>query len=104
MDSDASPTGSTSPLTRISPSVGATTPDTHLMSVDFPAPLGPSRQCTSPARTSKSTPLRASTPGYCFLIPGPRAAVRRSRSSPDLRGLDGHVDPTVLAGGAQHGF
>src|SRR3954465_10445612 len=69
MDSDGSPTGSTSPLTRISPSVGATTPDTHLISVDFPAPLGPSRQCTSPARTSKATPFRASTPGYCFEIP-----------------------------------
>src|SRR3954469_6853653 len=69
MDCDGSPTGSTSPLTRISPSVGATTPDTHLINVDLPAPLGPSRQCTSPARTSKSTPLRAFTPGYCFVIP-----------------------------------
>ena len=41
MDSDGSPTGSTSPSTRISPSVGATTPDTHLISVDLPAPFGP---------------------------------------------------------------
>ena len=36
---------------------GSTTPDTHLISVDLPAPLGPSRQWTSPGTTSKSTPF-----------------------------------------------
>src|SRR5207248_10931484 len=36
-------------------------PALHLISVDFPAPLSPTSAITSPARTSKSTPLRAST-------------------------------------------
>ena len=37
------------PANRISPAVGSTAPETHLISVDLPAPLGPSRQWTSPA-------------------------------------------------------
>ena len=52
-----------SPMNRISPLVGSCTPEMHLISVDLPAPLGPSRQCTSPPTTSKLTPWRASTPG-----------------------------------------
>src|SRR6476619_1899235 len=39
------------------------------MSVDFPAPFWPSRQWTSPGRTSRSTPPRASTPGKRFTMP-----------------------------------
>src|SRR5262245_54194781 len=41
-------------------------PATHLISVDLPAPLSPTRAITSPSRTSKSTPLRASTEPKCF--------------------------------------
>ncbi|GAA3228735.1 hypothetical protein GCM10020216_045270 [Nonomuraea helvata] len=39
------------------------------MSVDFPAPFWPSRQCTSPALTSRFTPSKARTPGNCLTIP-----------------------------------
>ena len=49
------------PLT--SPASGWCTPESTLMSVDLPAPFWPSRQCTSPARTSSSTPSSARTPG-----------------------------------------
>ena len=48
---------------------GLVAPDSTLISVDLPAPFWPSRQCTSPARTSKSTPCKAVTPGKCFTRP-----------------------------------
>src|ERR671918_721986 len=66
---DGSPVVAGCPSIRISPSVGSTAPETHLMSVDLPAPFGPTRQCTSPGLTSKSTPARARTPGYSFTRP-----------------------------------
>src|SRR4029078_2690577 len=66
---------------RTVPSVGATTPEMHLMSVDLPAPLGPTMQCTSPGMTSKSTPSRARTPGYCLMTP---------RTSSNGVGMSGH--------------
>src|SRR3954451_11530154 len=64
-----SPLGSGSPPNRISPAVGSTAPETHLISVDLPAPFGPSRQWTSPSTTSRSTPCRALTPGYSLTRP-----------------------------------
>ncbi len=39
------------------------------MSVDLPAPFSPSRACTSPTRTSKSTLSLATTPGKRLTIP-----------------------------------
>src|SRR5581483_9282852 len=39
------------------------------ISVDLPAPFSPSRACTSPCSTSRSTWSLASTPGNCFVIP-----------------------------------
>src|SRR5450631_301949 len=39
------------------------------MNVDLPAPFCPTRQCTSPARTSRSTPSSARTPGKSLTIP-----------------------------------
>ena len=54
---------------RISPEVGSMTPAMHLIKVDLPAPFGPTMQCTSPGRTSKSTPPSARTPGYSFTSP-----------------------------------
>src|SRR5581483_3569659 len=39
------------------------------ISVDLPAPFSPRSACTSPARTSKSTPSFAITPGNRFVIP-----------------------------------
>ena len=49
--------------------VGSTAPETHLIRVDLPAPLGPSRQWTSRSLTSKSTPDRALTPGNSLVKP-----------------------------------
>src|SRR5215204_2124524 len=69
MAADGTPATTGSPSIMTVPSVGATTPEMHLMSVDLPAPLGPTMQCTSPGMTSKSTPSRARTPGYCLTTP-----------------------------------
>src|SRR5215213_3043124 len=38
-----------------------------LIRVDFPAPFSPTRACTSPGRSSKEMPSRASTPGNRFV-------------------------------------
>ena len=54
------------PRTRISPVSGSWTPARILISVDLPAPFSPTRQWTSPARRSRSTPRRAWTPGNRF--------------------------------------
>src|ERR1039457_73795 len=48
------------------PLVGAIVPATRLTQVDFPDPLGPMRPRTSPALTSKETPLSACTPPNRF--------------------------------------
>ena len=44
-------------------------PATHLISVDFPAPLSPTSAITSPARTSKSTSVSAWTEPKLFEMP-----------------------------------
>src|SRR6187551_930991 len=44
-------------------------PAMHLISVDLPAPLSPTRAITSPARTSKSTPSSAVTDPKLFETP-----------------------------------
>ena len=51
------------PCMRISPEVGTLAPAKSEISVDLPAPFSPNSTCTSPARSSKSTPSSASTPG-----------------------------------------
>ena len=58
-----------SPCQAIVPSSGWWAPASTLISVDLPAPFWPSRQCTSPARTSRSTPSRARTPGNVLTMP-----------------------------------
>ena len=58
-----SPGGRTTPSTVTVPDVGTTAPDTHLMSVDLPAPFWPTRQWTWPASTTRSTPWSAFAPG-----------------------------------------
>src|ERR1700757_1185372 len=45
-----------------------------LTSVDLPAPFAPTRPCTSPRRSSKSTSRRARTPGNDFWIAWARSA------------------------------
>src|SRR5271166_2657944 len=49
------------PSTQYSPLEGRCTPARILISVDLPAPLSPSRQCTSPRRKRIETPLSAMT-------------------------------------------
>jgi hypothetical protein len=44
-------------------------PETHLINVDFPAPLSPSSAVTSPAGTSRSQSWRACTGPKFFDIP-----------------------------------
>ena len=72
MPSSSAATGSGmvtgSPCHTISPPSGWYAPERILMSVDLPAPFWPSTQCTSPARTSRSTPLRALTPANDLVI------------------------------------
>src|SRR4051812_11783589 len=61
------------PSTRYSPSSGAWTPASILMSVLLPAPLSPSRQCTSPRASRNVTPDRAITgPKYLLTFSGCR--------------------------------
>src|SRR6185503_2911716 len=55
-------------------------PAMHLMSVDLPAPLSPTRAITSPSRTSKSTSVSACTEPKVFDRP------RISRSGVSLMG------------------
>jgi hypothetical protein len=54
--------GAGSPPTRISPESGTWAPDRTFMSVDFPAPLPPTRPTTSPALRLMLTPFTAWTP------------------------------------------
>jgi hypothetical protein len=51
-----------------SPASGAITPKRIFISVDLPAPFSPSRACTSPAKMSKLTEVKASTPAKDLLI------------------------------------
>src|SRR5690242_8781568 len=57
------------PSNRISPLSAACVPAMHLISVDLPAPLSPTSAITSPARTSKSTSLSASTEPNVLVMP-----------------------------------
>ena len=67
----------------------------HLMSVDFPAPLSPTSAMTSPARTSKSTSVRACTDPNVFV---------RSRISRSGVSLTSGVSGRAMGGahGASH--
>src|SRR5215213_3641685 len=58
-----------SPCQLMVPLSGWWAPARTLMRVDLPAPFWPSRAWTSPARTSRSTPSRARTPGNSLTMP-----------------------------------
>src|SRR5215470_10024352 len=51
---------------RMAPALGARSPDSMLMSVVLPAPLGPITACTSPRRSSSETSLTAARPPNCL--------------------------------------
>ena len=57
------------PSNLISPSSAVWMPAMVFTSVDFPAPLSPTRATTSPGRTSKSTSLSAWTGPKLLLTP-----------------------------------
>src|SRR5437588_6455404 len=65
----------TCPSMRIVPASGVSAPDRILMSVDLPAPFWPTSACTSPASSSKSTPLRAWTTSNDLSIASIRSTV-----------------------------
>src|SRR2546429_929902 len=72
------------PSNRILPSSVVWMPEIAFTSVDFPAPLSPTRATTSPPRTSKSTPSRACTGPKRLLTPssarsGPFVLTRAAR-------------------------
>ena len=78
------------------PRSGATTPDTHLISVDLPAPLGPSRQCTSPGAHVEVHALEGLHARV--LLRDPADLEQRCVSlTRDLRSFDRNVDPALLA-------
>ena len=92
------------PPSSISPASGRCAPASTLISVDLPAPFCPSRQCTSPARTSRSTPSSARTPGNVFTMP--RISSRRRELVDRCGGHRSLADPLrraedVVAG--EHG-
>src|SRR3954454_20172467 len=94
-----------SPRHTIEPASALCTPASTLISVDLPAPFWPSRQWTSPGRTSSSTPSSARTPGKVLTMPvsvssGWSGAVICGHLHPALR--SGRVDDRLRQhGGAQ---
>src|SRR5436853_2320942 len=92
---------------------GRSTPAMILISVDLPDPFSPTRQCTSPAASERSTPRSATTPPKCLEIPWRSrklAKARRSQTSvdqgPDRLLVDAHdlVDLDQLAGNVDRGL
>src|SRR5438876_4997072 len=51
------------------PPLGESSPESMLMSVVLPAPLGPITACTSPGRSSRDTSLTAARPSKLFESP-----------------------------------
>ncbi len=77
-------------------------PERTLIRVDLPAPFSPINACTSPGRTSKSTPSSARTPGNSIDTPRAStravmgvacAATRRPPSSRAQRGIPNSLRP-----------
>src|SRR6266540_1580576 len=75
------------PSRRTCPSSGCTIPDRMFISVDLPAPFSPSRQCTSPRRTTSEMRSFASTPGNALVIPTSSTAGCSRPASSSVVGL-----------------
>src|SRR5579883_1073703 len=76
------------PSKRMVPALGASSPESRLMSVVLPAPLGPMTAWSSPSLRSSMTSLTAASPPKCFESP-----VTRSTASDTAR----FQPPTPLA-------
>src|SRR5216684_2112396 len=66
------------------PAVGARSPESRLISVLFPAPLGPIKACKTPRWTSSETLSTAASPPKTFLSPvafKPRSIIRLLRQA-----------------------
>ena len=88
------------PQMRIVPPVFMTSPAMMLISVDLPAPLGPSRPKMPPSGTSKLTPLSASLGGAS---PCAAYSLTRSRISIAALRVCGHPRPLRRAGATRKG-
>src|SRR5439155_19332408 len=73
------------PPLRTLPESGSVEPAATAINVDLPAPFSPTRAWTSPATTSKPTPLRATTPGYVLTTSERRRTTRADDISWALR-------------------
>src|SRR5918912_1443153 len=84
------------PSQRYWPSSAGWMPEMTLTSVDFPAPLSPTRPTTSPGMTRKSTPFSARTAPNRLVIPrtSSRGVVSAISGSPPQFGLG---DTRILA-------
>src|SRR6476659_10646920 len=99
------------PKTWIEPPVGCAKPAVQWISVDLPAPFGPSRPKSSPGAMSSETPRRASTPvAYRFSKSSTSSAFtpRQSREAPSAAqgaedGLGGVVAAHPAGAGARWG-
>src|SRR5918999_2895736 len=101
LDASGEPNDTSRTSSAIVPASGVTEPAMTFISVDLPAPFSPSRAWTSPASTSKSTPVRACTPGYALLTSSRRRsgalllatfAVSLDAFPVDFRELRGRVE------------
>src|SRR5260370_41121963 len=66
------------------PAVGTRSPESRLIRVLFPAPLGPSKACRTPRLTSSETLSTAASPPKNFLSPvafRPRSVIRLLRQA-----------------------
>src|SRR4051794_25751119 len=92
----------------ISPSDGVYTPERVLISVDLPAPLSPSRQCTSLALTVRETPVSATTgpKNLVTFLTSMRGRTGRDCSTAAMSALPRHAATDHVVeehGGQQHG-
>src|SRR3990172_3333670 len=88
-------TATSTASSRIRPPSGFSTPVRILISVDLPAPLPPISAWISPERRSKSTSMRACTPGKDFEIPCMETSAAEAAGS--------GIASTLLASGERSG-
>src|ERR1700679_504658 len=84
------------PPTSISPLSGVLAPDSMRIMVDLPAPLAPTRPCTSPPSRSKLTSRSACTPGKLLLTCRSRTATGAASGADAWAGVTNGA-PAALA-------